>query len=422
MTPPADPNSRLQEVRPAPEHPPGSAPDRAEPPRGSRRTRIIRATLAVAALSTAAFAVHWFLVRGDEKTDDAQVEADVTPLAPRVAGVVAEVLVPDDAPVKAGQPVARLDDADYRARVRQAEAELDTARAQAAAADAQVQVASAGARGGFAGAQATVQAANAAVTGAGAQVEAARASLHQAQAQAEKAAADLSRAKELRAADAIAQQQFDAVQATNDTAQAGLAAARAQLAAAEEARRTAQGRSAEALGRLGASAPVAAQIAAAEAQASLAHARVKSAEAALDLAKLQLSYTVLQAPADGVLSRWVARVGQIVQSGQVLGQLVPDRTYVVANFKETQIGDMRPGAPASIEVDAYPGRSLQGRVESISGGTGARFALLPPDNASGNFVKVVERVPVRLSWVNPPKDLPLRAGLSAFVTVHTRGR
>ena len=104
----------------------------------------------------------------------------------------------------------------------------------------------------------------------------------------------------------------------------------------------------------------------------------------------------------------------------MLGQLVPARTYLVANFKETQTGALKPGQKVTVDVDAYEGRSLEGRVESISGGTGARFALLPPDNASGNFVKVVQRVPVRIAWVNPPADLALRAGLSANVTVHTR--
>ncbi len=163
-----------------------------------------------------------------------------------------------------------------------------------------------------------------------------------------------------------------------------------------------------------------AQYGAALAGVDLARARVRSAEAAADLAKLQLSYTVLRAPADGTVSRLQARAGQIVQPGQVCAQLVPDRTYVVANFKETQTGRIRPGQRVEIDVDAYSGRKLEGKVESLSGGTGARFALLPPDNASGNFVKVVERVPVRIAWASPPANLALRAGLSANVTVHTR--
>ncbi|MCA1829866.1 MAG: HlyD family efflux transporter periplasmic adaptor subunit, partial [Myxococcales bacterium] len=137
-------------------------------------------------------------------------------------------------------------------------------------------------------------------------------------------------------------------------------------------------------------------------------------------ARLQLSYTKLYAQEDGQITRLTAREGQMVQPGQPVAMLVPDRTYVVANFKETQIGDMKPGQPVDIEVDAYSGRKLEGKVESLAGGTGARFSLLPPDNASGNFVKVVQRVPVRIAWVNPPKDLSLKPGLSADVTVHVK--
>jgi membrane fusion protein (multidrug efflux system) len=146
---------------------------------------------------------------------------------------------------------------------------------------------------------------------------------------------------------------------------------------------------------------------------------VKSAEATLTLARLQLSYTRVPAPEDGVVSRLGAHEGQIVQAGQPVMELVPARTYVVANFKETQIGRMRPGQPARVRIDAFPGKVFEGKVESRSGGTGARFALVPPDNASGNFVKVVQRVPVRIAWTAPP-DVPLAAGLSAVVTVDAR--
>jgi membrane fusion protein (multidrug efflux system) len=252
--------------------------------------------------------------------------------------------------------ILRIDEADYQVKVRQAQAELETARAQIAAADAQVR--------------------------------AARASVSRADAEAEKARLDLQRAQELQQGGAIASERFDASRISNETARAGAGANKAQYAAAL-------------------------------ANADLARAREKAAQAALDAARLQLSYTVVRAPEDGEISRFSVRAGQIVQPGQVLGQLVPGRTYVVANFKETQTGAIRPGEKVDVEVDAYGGRTIEGRVESVSGGTGARFALLPPDNASGNFVKVVERVPVRIAW-SPPPDLPMRAGLSASVTVHTR--
>ena len=196
--------------------------------------------------------------------------------------------------------------------------------------------------------------------------------------------------------------------------------AQAQLAAAEDARHTAQAQIAEAQGRVEQSAPVDALVDAARAQASLARANQAAAEASLAMASLQLSYTKVTAPVDGRLSRLAVRVGQQVQVGQPIVTVVPTATYVVANFKETQIGEMHPGQRAEITVDALPGRKFEGHVESVSPGTGARFSMLPPDNASGNFVKVVQRVPVKIQWSQQAGDQPLPAGLSVDVTVYTK--
>jgi membrane fusion protein (multidrug efflux system) len=146
---------------------------------------------------------------------------------------------------------------------------------------------------------------------------------------------------------------------------------------------------------------------------------VNVSEAALDLARLQLSYTRVVATEDGLVSRISVQQGQMIQVGQALAELVPHRTYVMANFKETQVGRLRAGQPAKVRVDAFPGVEIEAKVESLSGGTGARFSLLPADNASGNFVKVVQRVPVRIGWVKSP-DLPLQAGLSCDVTVNVK--
>ncbi|HUJ29308.1 MAG TPA: HlyD family secretion protein [Myxococcales bacterium] len=347
----------------------------------------------------------WY-THGKESTDDAQIEADIVPLATRVAGQVKHVAVEDNAHVKKGDLILELDDADYAARAQQAEAELETAQAQAAAADAQVQVASAGARGGFTSARAGV-------SGSSAQLATAQAGLLRAQAEEKKASLELQRSKELRAASVVPQSKLDDDQAAYDVAHAAVAQAQAALEAA-------QSRIGEARGRLDQSAPVAAAVAASVAQARLAHAKEKSAEATLALARLQLGYTKLYAEKDGQVTRLTAREGQMVQPGQPLASLVPDQTYLVANFKETQIGEMKPGDVVDISVDAYSGHELHGKVESLAGGTGARFSLLPPDNASGNFVKVVQRVPVRIAWVDPPKDLVLRPGLSADVTVHVK--
>jgi membrane fusion protein (multidrug efflux system) len=397
-------------------HAPTAEAQAADAPRSKRKPYAIVGALTAAVL--VAVTGYWLMTRGKESTDDAQIEADVVSLSSRVPGQVDRVLVQDDQRVTKGQVLIELGAADYLVKVEAARAELETARAQAAAADAQVAVASAGARGGFSSAQAAVTGSSANVASAEAQLQAARANLTRAEASAKKAQIDLERSQKLRAGGVVPQANLDDAQATNEEAQAALLQARAQVSAAEEARTVAKTRVGEARGTLARSSPVKPQIAAAEANARLAAARIESAQAALKLAELQLSYTKVIAPADGTVSRLSARVGQILQPGQPLAQLVPLQTYVIANFKETQIGEMRPGQPAEVELDAYGGRKLQAKVESLAGGTGSRFALLPPDNATGNFVKVVQRVPVRLALVSPPADLPLRAGLSAEVTVH----
>jgi membrane fusion protein (multidrug efflux system) len=366
------------------------------------------------------FLVWSLITRGNQNTDDAQVEADVVPIASRVGGPVAHVLVKDNQVVHAGDVILEVDDTDYQAHMQQAEADFAAAKAQAEAADAQVEVATAGARGGLSTAQAQVSGSTASVRTADAQVKAAEAGLARAESDAKKAAADLARAQQMRASEGISQQQLESAQAAADSANAALLQAQANLAVAEGSRAAAKDRVAEATGRLSQSTPIEAEIAVAEAQAHLAHARADSAEASAKLAESQLSYTKILAPVDGRVSNLGVHEGQLVQPGMSIAQLVPLATYIVANFKETQVGEMQPGQEASVSIDAFPGQSLTARVESISGGTGARFSMLPPDNASGNFVKVVQRVPVRLEWVDPPSDIDLRAGLSASVTVYTK--
>ncbi len=386
----------------------------------SRTARARRGYLVVALVTLAlvgGIATYLVMTANDENTDDAQVSADVVPVGTRVAGQIARVNVQENDLVKKGDVLAEIDDAEYVARVKQAEAEVATARAQASAADAQVQVVEATSKGGLASARAMVSGSSAGVGSAAAQAESARAALARAEVDAKKAALDLNRAKELRQANAIPSQALDNAQAANDSAQAALAQSRAQLALAEQAKGSALAQVGEAQGRLSQSAAVDAQIATARAQADLAHARVDSAAAALDLARLQLGYTKVQAPSDGTASKLSVHPGQMVNASQPVIELVPTATYVVANFKETQVGRMRPGQKAEIAVDAFPGRKLEGKVVSLSGGTGTSFAMLPADNATGNFVKVVQRVPVRIAWVDLPPDVAMRVGLSADVTV-----
>jgi membrane fusion protein (multidrug efflux system) len=358
-----------------------------------------------------------FLTQGEETTDDSQVAADIVPIGTRVAGQIVLVSVQENQLVKKGDPIAEIDDADYTARAKQADAELATAQAQAQAADAQVQVTEATSRGGLASARAMVSGTSAGVSSAAAQGEAARAALNRAEVDGRKAELDLNRAKELRQANAIPPQALDNAQAMYDSAQAAVAQAKAQLSLAQQSRNAALAQVSEAQGKLSQSAPVDAEIATARAQADLAHARVDSAKAQLDLAKLQLSYTKIKAPSDGFASKLAVHPGQLVSIGQPVIELVPTGTYIIANFKETQVGKMRIDQRAEISIDAYPGRKFEGRVQSLSGGTGSSFSLLPADNATGNFVKVVQRVPVRIAWENFPADVPMRAGLSADVTV-----
>jgi membrane fusion protein, multidrug efflux system len=405
-----------RDARPSePPRPQLPATETEEPPKNRRRPFVIVG--AIVGLMLLAIGGYLLLTAGEEGTDDAQVMADMVPIGTRVAGQIVKVHVVENQLVHKGDPIVEIDPADYQARLEQAEADLASQQAQAAAADAQVAVTEAGSKGGLSSARAALAGSTVSVGSAAAQLQAAQAALLRAEADARKAAIDLTRAKELKAANAVPQERVDNAQAANDSAVAALAQAKAQVSMAQEARRAAEEHVGEMRGRLNQSSPIEAQIAAARAQADLAHARVKSSQAQLDLAKLQLGYTTVRAPADGTASKLTVHEGQLVAIGSPVIELVPTQTYVIANFKETQLGKMKPGQRTDITVDAYGGKKLEGKVESLSGGTGSSFSLLPADNASGNFVKVVQRVPVRIAWTKAP-DVPLRAGLSVDVTVH----
>ena len=371
-------------------------------------------------LAMAAYFLFAWMTRGRESTDDAQIDADVVTVSARVGGSVSKVHVAENRQVRKGDLLVEVDPADLSAQRKQSEAELAAARAQADGADAQVRIVEATSRGGLSAARAQLSGSTQSVEGAGAQIEVAKAALTRAKAEAGRAETDLVRAETLRKDQAIPQAELDTATTNAESARAAVALAQAQLAAATDMKRTAQTQIAEAQGRVEQSAPVEALLAVARANALLAHARADAAEAALILASSQLSYARIEAPTDGVLSRLAVRDGQLIQPGQQVVVIVPDKTYVLANFKETQVGRMRPGQKAEISVDAYPGRTFEGRVESTSPGTGARFSMLPPDNASGNFVKVVQRLPVRIAWVSVPPDVQLAAGMSVDVTVETR--
>ena len=320
----------------------------------------------------------WNYGRSHQSTDNAQVDGHIVPVLAKVGGYVKTVGVDENDHVKAGQLLVQLDDDDYTVRLQQAQADLAAAEATAGG-------------GGFSGqAQAQVQSATGQRAALDAQIGAARAN-------ANKADADLARARELVAKQIISKQQLDAAQASADVAHANLIAAERQAAAAGGTVNTA------------------------EAGVRVANARTLAARALAANAQLQLDYTHITAPASGEVSRKQVEVGQLVAAGQPLMSIVADTgVWVTANFKETQLAKIRPGQPVEFEVDAYGGCVAEGKVESVSGATGAKFALLPPDNATGNFTKVVQRVPVRIAVTKPCSgNRPLRPGLSANVHVDT---
>ncbi len=384
------------------------------PPKAKRKPPVaILAVLAVAAGG----GVTWLLLQAhSEKTDDAQVEADVVAVAPRVGGMVARVPTDDDQALPAGATIIQLDDTDYVLTLKSAEAERATAQANVLVADAQLQIAVSNQAGGTHTAQAAVSGSTAAVQGADSQVAVGEATVARAQLELERATTDRKRAEQLLAGGAGSQERLDNARVAERSAQFGLAQAKAQLAAAEDSRVGARTRVDEAKGRLEQTGALEAQVAVAQAGVALARARLAASEAAVGQAQLKLQWTTVRSQQAGVVTRLNAVKGQLLAPNQPVGYLVPHATYVAAFFKETQVGKMKAGQRAHLRVDAYPGQVFEGKVASLSGGTGSRFSMLPPDNASGNFVKVVQRVPVHIDWLNAPA-VPVRPGMSVDVEV-----
>lgn len=320
-----------------------------------------------------------------EETDDAQVEANISPIIPKISGYVERVLIDDNQKVKAGDTLVVLDDRDLTLRVLQAEAALENAKAN---------VSSSGA--GYVTAQQNALSSSYNVQAAEANVELAKVKLRRAE-------SDFKRFEELYKSNSVTKQQFEQAEADRD-------AAASQLEAAQQQR--------EALLKETSARKSQSQVS--QRNISLAETVVQEREADLKFAKLQLSYAYILAPTSGIISKKNVQVGQLVQAGQSLFALVDeDEKWVVANFKETQLEKMRPGQDVEISVDAFPDETFTGRVESISPATGAKFSLLPPDNASGNFVKVVQRVPVKIVLENTgDKSDLLRAGMNVDVDVH----
>jgi len=387
------------------------------PAKRSRAKIVLPALIGVAALVGAAVYLHG---KGKESTDDAFVESHVANVAPRVQGQVLHVLVRDNQAVNAGDVLVELDDRDATAREHAAKADLGSAEASLAAANAQLALAQHSVDAGLRQAKGGVTQAFALSGSSKAQIDQARADLVAAQSRSALTGMELARTVKLNQDGAVAQAELDRSKAGDDQARAAVDQAKARLSAASVGLVNAGGGIESAQGRLAAAQTGPDQVLVAAAQVDVAKARVDQAKAALEQAELNLSYMKVRAPTRGVVSRRSVEPGQLVDPARPLLALTElDDSWVVANFKEDQIGTLRVGQPAQVTLDAFSGRKLNAHVDSFSGGTGSRFALLPPDNASGNFTKVVQRVPVLIRIDDKPQDLVLRPGLSAFVTVRT---
>ncbi|HZE86271.1 MAG TPA: HlyD family secretion protein [Puia sp.] len=318
-------------------------------------------------------AKEYFYYQSHETTDNAQVDADISPVVARVGGYVKEIRFSDNQHVKAGDTLVILDDRDYRIRLQQVEAAFSSARQSVDVSQYQVSEA----RTSIVTAQAGVEAAKVRVW---------------------KANEDFNRYQNLYNDHAITKAQFDDAKAEKDAADAALVVAQTQVPA--QARRVSTN----------------------ERQVGATASNLASRQADIDFAKLQLTYTVITAPADGIVSKKNIQLGQLVQPAQTLFAIVNDKNiYITANFKETQMEHLRIGEKVDLIADAYPDKTVQGSVESFAGATGAKFSLLPPDNATGNFVKVVQRVPVKIKLETDSAFTSLlRPGMSVQVIVHTK--
>jgi membrane fusion protein, multidrug efflux system len=408
-------------------------PKEPAPPRSSGK--LMKFGVPVLLVLIAVGVYFWLHSRNRESTDDAQVDGHIAPISAKISGAVIDVPVKIQQHVDKGQVLVRLDPRDYQARVDQAKAALAVAEAQAHAAAVGVPLTRATTASGTSGAAAQVAVAQSeyerAQVGANqaqtSGIAAAQAQVAQAEANNQRAQADLARMRPLNAKQEISQQQFDSYVAAANVAAAQLRAAQEQLNASRQAAQNAAAAVQSALARvnearagLQQSRAGQQQVNVSAAQAASATAGIQQARANLEAAELELSYTTIVAPISGVVSAKSVEPGQIVQPGQGLMTIVPlNDVWVTANFKETQLRNVRPGQRAEIKVDMY-GSKIPGRVESISGATGGRMSLLPPENATGNFVKVVQRIPVKIVFDRLPDDVVLRPGMNVDATIFTK--
>lgn len=384
------------------------------------RAKIIAPIVALLLAAVAAVTYHYYA--GWESTDDAQIDGYINPISSRVAGYITNVYVDDNQYVKAGTLLARIDPKDYEVAVASAQATLANDQATADASQVNVPVISVNTSSQLASAEADVANAHAGISAAEQQLAAARAAVLQAESNSAKAQDDVKRYKQLVDKQEISERVYVQAVQTSNGATAAVQAATANVQAAQDAVRQAQARLAQASASVESAQTGPQQIRIQRSRAVAASATAEKSRSALEQAQLNLGYTRIVAPVDGVVAKRSAQPGQYVAPGQQLMAVVPlDDLWVTANFKETQLQNMRPGNSVKIHVDAY-GRTYSGHVESIAGGTGAVFSLLPPENATGNYVKVVQRLPVRLRLDRgQDPDHRLRPGMSVVPDVYVKG-
>lgn len=339
------------------------------PPRKKDYTKHIIGGIVTLILLVLVTIYYFRFIAPYESTDDAFIDGYVTLISPRVSGPVVKLLITDNQEVKAGDELVEIDPSDYEANESLARANLAAAQSQLGSAQAQVDVS-----------QSRVVQAQAAVVSA--------------EAQAQQADADLKRFLSVESR-AVSRTDFDQAQARARTADANLQSANSQVKSAQ------------------------ADVALSEAGVENAKAAIQQAQARLDLAQLNLSYTKIVAPFDGRITARSVQLGNYLQPGQAMFALVPRYVWVTANFKETQLTYMRPGQPVQVHIDAYPAHNFKAKVDSLQAGTGARFSLLPPENAVGNFVKIVQRLPVKIVF---DEELPTNLDISPGLSVEPRVR
>lgn len=391
---------------------------------------LVTVTLAIAGY------MYWSYSSVRESTDDAQIDGHIYPVSAMVDGTLLDVLVDNNQMVQAGAVLAHIDSRFYQAALDKARGDVGEAAANEKEFRTGVPIASidtstqlSGAEAGVAEQTAKIATAQQQVYAANERLTTAQARVREAQANAAKADSDLARMKPLVAKEEISRQQYDAVVAASATATAAVDSASSQVKEAQQGVSVTQSQLeqerahiAELRARVDAARSGPQQVAAKQAQVESSTAQVQQKQAALTQAEINLEYTILRAPVSGLVSQRNMEVGQTVGRGQPLLAIVPlEDVWVTANFKESQLAKMRPGQSVEIEVDAY-GKKYRGHVDSVAAATGARFSLLPPENATGNYVKVVQRVPVKILFEKgqDPEHM-LRPGMSVSPTVLTKG-